>query len=326
MTTRARAAIALLALACPLIASAATESAQEWLLRMHKALATRSYAGTVVYLGSQEPVTYNILVCGDGIAKLTAMSGPAREIIRDSDLAVRRRADGATMVVDGIAGAGSPLPFPPASQIDLSELDYYQPSFAGWDRVAGVRTRVLALVPRDRWRYGYRLWIGEDSGLPLRSELVNDNGRVLAQAFFTRLEMLTAAAAREKIGAKSISLLEQAERSESKDTRGACSGEGIGHIELNDLPPGFHLLSTVCERAPGAATPVTHLLIGDGLATVSIFLAPHRPRSATLIGGTALGSVHAVGRLAQGFSVTAMGDAPFPTVSRIAGGVVVSSQ
>lgn len=325
MRSRARAAIALVALACPAIAFAANDSAQAWFQRMQHALASESYAGVVVYLGAGRTATYDLVVCGDGIAKLTALSGPAREILRGPDVAVRRRADGATMVVDGVAAAGSPLPFPPATQIGVDELRYYEPALAGWDRVAGEPARVLSLVPRDQWRYGYRVWIGANSGLPLRSELLNDNGQILEQAFFAHLDLLTADAARARIGAKSIALLERAEHDAAKDTHGPCSGEGISHVGVADLPPGFKVLNTVCERAPGATTPVTHLLVGDGLATVSVFLAPHHPKGPALVGGTALGSVHAVGRIDQGYSVTAMGDAPFPTIARIARGVVVAS-
>ncbi|HEX5314585.1 MAG TPA: sigma-E factor regulatory protein RseB domain-containing protein, partial [Gammaproteobacteria bacterium] len=170
MTAGARAALVLAAILCPVIAeAAAAETAQSWYARMQKALATQSYEGVIVYMGNGRPGSYRLVACSDGYARLTALLGPAREVIRGPNIAIRRRADGSSMVVHGLAGDGSMLPFPPASRADAAALNHYRLNLAGWGRVAGQSARVLAFEPTDDWRYGYRVWISDDSGLPLRS-------------------------------------------------------------------------------------------------------------------------------------------------------------
>ncbi|MGH8427038.1 MAG: MucB/RseB C-terminal domain-containing protein [Gammaproteobacteria bacterium] len=324
MSARARTTLVLVALICPVFAHASTETAQGWYKRMQEALATRSYEGIVVYMGDGQPGSYRLVVCADGYARLTALSGSAREIIRGPQVAVRMRPDGSSIVVHGLAGESSPLPFPPASKVDPARLVNYRLDLAGWDRVAGQMARVIMFTPRDQWRYGYRVWIAEKSGLPLRSELIADDGQVLEQAFFTQIKMLTAAAARSGIGAKTLELVSGKEQGASHESDGACPDERAGTLSVNGLPPGFRILQTVCEHATGARGPVTHFLVGDGLATISVFVAPYQHVGSVLIGGTTLGAVHAVGRVAGGFAVTAMGDAPSITISQIARAVAVA--
>lgn len=322
MTLRPRVAVVIVALVFPVVSWAAPRTAADWFSFMQKALASRSYTGTVVYVHEGRPLAYHLVVAKDGFALLTALSGPAREIIRGPRLVVRVRPGGGTMVIHGGA---MPLPFPPATQVDLRQLaDYYRIKFSGWDRVAGEPARILAVIPKDDWRYGYRVWIGEHSGLPLRSELISNNGAILQQAFFTQLQLQTASQAHAAIGPKALSLLKQAEVSASHEMQGPCSGEAMEEIDASELPPGFHDLKTVCEEPPAVVRPVTHFLVGDGLTTISVFVVRRHRYGNALVGSTTLGAVHAVGVVQNGFSVTVMGDAPFLTITRVAHSVAVS--
>lgn len=323
MTVRPRAAFVLAALAFPLVAWAAPHGAEEWFSFMQDALAGRSYTGTVVYEHAGRPLAYHLVVADDGYALLRALSGPAREIIRGPHLVIRIRADGKTMVIHGGA---MPLPFPPATKTDVKRLiPFYQIRLNGSDRVAGEPARVLALIPKDRWRYGYRVWIGLRSGLPLRSELISDDGALLQQAFFTRLTLVSTLQAHQDIGSQAMTLLGRAQAQASHETSGPCASDGPETIDSKALPPGFYSIRAVCEQPPAVLRPVTHFLVGDGLTTISVFVVRRQRYGGSLIGSTALGAVHAVGRVEKGFSVTVMGDAPFPTISRIARSVTFSN-
>ncbi|MGH6715590.1 MAG: MucB/RseB C-terminal domain-containing protein [Bradyrhizobium sp.] len=302
----------------PLVAAAAEpDTAAAWFARMQQALSHQSYRGVVVYMGNGAPETYRLIVSRGQYALIGALTGPARQIVRGPNAVVRLLPDGSTMVVRGMSGETSPLPFPPASQIKASALESsYRLQLGGSSRVAGEAAQILDIVPRDQWRYGYRIWIGRDSGLLLRSQLVSSDGQELQQSFFTELQLMPAPAAESAIGAKALALVNDA-GVDKNVSDGACAGTGEAAMTFKNLPPGFHVLKTVCERAPGAAAPVTHVLISDGLAVVSLFVAVHHAGGDALIGVTALGAVHAAGRLQGGFALTAMGDAPLATVSRI---------
>ncbi len=269
-------------------------------------------------MGNGAPETYRLIVSRGQYALIGALTGPARQIVRGPNAVVRLRPDGATMTVRGMTGETSPLPFPPATRIKASVLAAnYRFQLGGSGRVAGEAAQILDIVPRDQWRYGYRVWIGRDSGLLLRSQLVSSDGRELQQSFFTQLQLMQAPAAESAIGAKALALVNDAV-ADKNVSDGACAGNGEAAMTFKNLPPGFRVLKAVCENTPGAAAPITHVLISDGLATVSLFVAVHHEGGDALVGVTALGAVHAVGRLQGSFAMTAMGDAPLATISRIA--------
>lgn len=324
MTVARRAVFLSVALLFPVVAWAAPENAQDWFVRMQKALAGQSYSGVVVYEHGGRPLAYRLVVANDGYAVLKALSGAAREIVRGPHVVIRLMENGSSMVIHGGA---MPLPFPPATQTNIQQLSaHYRMQLAGWDRIAGERTRIIALVPRDRWRYGYRLWVGQDSGLPLRSELISSNGDLLQQAFFTQLNLISTAQADSAIGPEKLTLIARSEKRALQAEQGPCSSGEVETLDNKLLPPGFNNIHTVCEDPPAVPQPVTHFLVSDGLTTISVFVTPHHDYGSALVGSTELGAVHAVGIVQSGFSVTVMGDAPFPTISDIAHSVTFSSR
>lgn len=324
MTVARRAVLLSVALLFPVLAWAAPESARDWFVRMQKALAGQSYSGVVVYEHGGQPLAYRLIVANDGFALLTALSGATREIVRGPHVVIRLMGNGSSMVIHGGA---MPLPFPPATRTSLGRLSaYYEMQLAGWDRIAGEKARIIALIPRDQWRYGYRLWIGQDSGLPLRSELISNDGNLLQQAFFTQLQLISEARAKSDIGANRLALVARSEKATQHNALGPCPSGETEALDSKTLPPGFSRVRTVCERPPAVPQPVTHFLVSDGLTTISVFVTPHRDYRSTLVGSTALGPVHAVGIVQSGFAVTVLGDAPFPTISHIAHSVTFTSR
>lgn len=62
---------------------------------------------------------------------------------------------------------------------DFNQLEGYELIEMGRDRIADRIARVIRIVPKDDFRYQYRLWIDERSKLLLKSELRDRNGSVL---------------------------------------------------------------------------------------------------------------------------------------------------
>lgn len=70
---------------------------------------------------------------------------------------------------------------PAVMYANFETLEGYNFIDAGRTRVADRIARVIRIVPRDDFRYQYRLWIDEESHLLLRSELLDRDGAVLEQ-------------------------------------------------------------------------------------------------------------------------------------------------
>src|SRR5262249_58600043 len=50
-------------------------------------------------------------------------------------------------------------------------------------------THVIAVSPKDEYRYGYQLWIDESTGMPLKSQLIDAHGQVIEQIVFASLTL-----------------------------------------------------------------------------------------------------------------------------------------
>ncbi len=317
----------LLAAVCLPLNAFADASPEAWFSLMQQALKSRSYQGNIVYMRNGMPAAYRLVACADGYARMSSLTGPAREVVRGPHVAVRMRAGAAYMIVHEPRQVGAPLPFPPATQTPVPQLvKWYRFELGGWSRVAGEDARLVELVPRDQWRYGYRVWISRTTDLPLRSQLVGLRGGVLEQAFFTHVKILDEATAHGLIGRKAITLVAHAASAPAVASAKVCpETTGSRPVSFKELPPGYNLLREQCQAAPGAKLAVTHVILGDGLNTVSVFVAPHRTGGATLTGQTSMGPVHAMGRVADGYAVTVMGTVPMSTIARIARGVRIKT-
>lgn len=53
----------------------------------------------------------------------------------------------------------------------------------------GRTVQVVAVDPRDEFRYGYRLWIDEKTAMPLKTELCDGDGKVIEQIVFASLSL-----------------------------------------------------------------------------------------------------------------------------------------
>lgn len=318
----------LLAVLCLPLTALAAQSPTAWFARMQRALEKTSYQGNIVYMRNGQPVAYRLVASADGFARLSALSGPPREVLRGPHVAVRLLGGATSMVVHDPRKGAAPLPFPPATQTPIKQLSrWYRFELGGWSRVAGQQARLVELLPRDEWRYGYRVWIAGASDLPLRAQMVAANGDVLEQAFFTQVRLIDSGRAHELIGSKAMTLAAHAASAPAPAAAKACPGKGDrGAVRLQQTPPGFEILRRECEPAPGGGLGVTHIVLGDGLNSVSVFVAPHRTGGTTFTGETGMGPVHAMGRMASGFAVTVMGSVPRSTIARIAGGIRIEGQ
>ena len=65
----------------------------------------------------------------------------------------------------------------------------YSVRLGGVDRVAGYDARIVDILPRDPYRYGYRLWLQQGNQLLLRSAIVDEARRPLEQFMFVALDI-----------------------------------------------------------------------------------------------------------------------------------------
>ena len=73
-------------------------------------------------------------------------------------------------------------------------MESYDPVLAGRSRVAGLVAQVVRLVPKEADKYGFVLWIDEQSHLLLRVDMVDREGNLVEQVLGVDLDRLPAPA------------------------------------------------------------------------------------------------------------------------------------
>ena len=167
-----------------------TEDPNAWLERMSSAMSQMTYQGTFVYVQGEDVATMRIThVSGrDGIReRLVSLSGPRREVLRDSN-GVRWVLGDDQSVLEDSGFNRSFFPELPADQRDETGQSYSL-KFGDNGRIAGFTARNIKIVPRDNYRYGYSLWLEEHSGLLLKWELINNDRKPLAKLMFTDMRI-----------------------------------------------------------------------------------------------------------------------------------------
>ena len=300
--------------------AAADDEARLWLASMGRALATANYQGELLHLANGSGERLRILHrVRDGrvTERLVNLSGNGRELLRNDSEVQCYLPDEHKVVVEAYDEHGPLLGTLPDFAEPLE--DNYRVTIVGRQHSAlGGNARIIALTPKDAYRFGYRVWIDERSRMPVQTDLCDADGRLLEQVVFTSLlvgAVLPDAAFRPEVDATGFTWLRQPHSE-------LHAADAAMPWLLQRLPPGFRLRSSAEHRLPGSVQPVTHLVLSDGLASVSVFIEqpPAPPRQAQE-GEGRIGSAFAYSRIVAGHQVTAVGEVPRATVQFIATGV-----
>jgi sigma-E factor negative regulatory protein RseB len=310
---------------CFVVAPAhAAGGAQNWLLRIHQAPQTLNYDGTFVYQHSGRIDTMRIFhraVDGAVTERLVALTGPPREVVRnDQEVRCYLPDQNSIFVERRRLDRTSFLAIVPDRLPDLEQS--YEIQLGGKGRVAGRATQQLMLRARDAYRYSYKLWADQDTGLLLKAELVNDEGKKLEQFMFTQLNVggdIPDSTLVAHTPVEGMAWYRDEQVTEGGPTRS---------WQAMRLPSGFRLFSNVVRRLPRVPKDhrvVRQLVYTDSLAAVSVFiekLGDSNNANDMVEGPTSMGALNAFGRILDGHHVTVVGEVPAKTIVLISDSLV----
>lgn len=297
-----------------------------WIARMHQAASRHDYSGTFVVLSGHGAMTSARIwhVC-DGehqIERVEQLSGKHRVLFRRGG-EVRTFFPNERLVISEMRDAPGPFPRVPQTG-GVQPSRHYAVEVAGQDRVAGLDADVLAFVPQDALRFGYRIWVDRASGLPLKMQTL-DGGQVLEQAAFSDLAFEAPAGLQQM-----ARLMDDVEgyRLVTIPTQPTTAlAEGWLMDEASQVVNGFVLQGCYKKNSykplKNKGYKVFQCIFSDGMATLSLFVEPAgaQPRH----GGArtaSVGSTRIVVRQIQGDAwVTAVGEVPAPTLRRFIEGL-----
>lgn len=287
-------------------------SPNEWLDRMSAAVATIDYEGTVIRRQNGEAQALKVVhKVVDGVVneKVITQEGNGLEIIRIGNEVHCILPDKKSVLIEQWNDRSTLFSTLPSSEVSFgSEYDL---SVVREERVAGRPAVLLAIRPHDSFRFGHRVWLDRETAFPLRTELVAGDGELIEQFKFADINLESGVS--EQALKPSIDL---ANFTWYSDPGRVDAAEVETDWICDDLPSGFRVISTRHERLPGADAPVTHIVYGDGLATVSVFIAEdqnHEIARRSNVGASSSFSIES-----GDYQITAVGQVPAETVQRIA--------
>jgi len=295
-----------------------TASVLALLQRMQAAAHTLDYAGVFTHQHGDALLSSRIVHMVDGTGereRLELLDGEPREYVRHNDatqcLMPRRK------LVIRERGRSDRFP---GLLIGTGETvaRYYRVRNEGQtSRVAGRNCRVAELEPQDALRYGYRLCTDTQTHLLLKVQILHD-GAVIDQTAFSSVHT-----------GRDVSPTQLQSPWNTRDW--TLRDEHAHDIDLNaqgwrvPAPPGYRTVMQL-SRPMGENRLVKHLVLSDGLATISVFIEPvgTQPEKNNALAGT----THRRGALSihkarvGDYALTLLGDAPPVVLQELAGRIV----
>lgn len=292
------------------------------LRQMAEAVHGLDFRGTVVEIEGDDVETLKVSHRGgeDGAReRMVALTGSVWELIRNHDQVRCTYSRGAGHDVD-MRQIAARLHVTQIGKLERLAGEYYDLRILGEDRVAGRTATVVAIQPKDEFRYGFRFWIDRENGMPLRSDMHQPDGEAIEQVMFTEVAFPGRISDEELAPVLEADDREFASRHARYAGRGAHRSDSSPARSLDGLPAGYRLVS-VRDKSSDNHPARRHLVVSDGLAQVSVFLEPDNNEHRAFEGESRMGSVSAVGMRREGHRLTAVGEVPMEAVRMIAGAV-----
>lgn len=289
-----------------------------WLGRIATAGQRLNYTGTFTYQSGNRSETSRIVHLRDTsgeFERLETLDGSPREVIRANGEVKCVLPAQKTVIIDQ---AGSRRAFPSRlaeAWMNLSEN--YRIRRGEVSRVAGLEAQQIILEPKDDMRYGYVLWADVQSGLLVKSRMVNDRGETIEQFAFNDV----------KVGGEVDKALLQSRFSAEPGASGwhvvNARGDALRHDEsgwvVRTALPGFSQTTSMRRQLGPSAGDTVHMVFSDGLAAVSVFIEPLASAGDKAVaGGQQSGPINLFKRQVGSYLITALGEVPPRTVQRLA--------
>lgn len=304
------------------VAVTGSQSIEQWLMHLHGVARQRAYVGTFVvttgkYMSSAR--VWHVCEGTQQIERVEALTGVPRSTYRRNDQVVTYLPQNRTAMVQKRESLG--IFTDVLSRANPSIAQFYQLKSHGYDHVAGFLVDVVQLVPRDSWRFGYRIWIERATGLVVKLQTFDALQLVLEQAAFSDLQL-----AQPISWVKLSAMMDNTEGYLVKKQELITTTADQEGWQFKAQVPGFKPMS--CHRRQDGGSIVSRgplqCVFSDGVAVVSLFVEAFDAASHGKFQRdeqTAMGATHMQTHRLGDWWLTVVGEVPQQTLQRFAQGL-----
>ena len=197
--------------------------------------------------------------------------------------------------------------------------DFYTLKADGVERIAGLESDVVLLLPKDNLRFGYRVWTEQKKGLVVKLQTLDAAGQVLEQAAFSELQ-LDAPVKMDKL----VQMMAKVDGYRAEQPVLVKTTANAQGWSLKAPVAGFKPMS--CYKRPAGAGSASsdepmQWIFSDGLASVSLFVEPFDRQRHEKETSMSMGATQSMSKQLGSYWLTVMGEVPAATLRLFANGL-----
>jgi len=290
-------------------------TAAQWVERMVAATRTLNFHGSFVYFDgsgiSSARVVHQVAEGGVEVQRVYSLNGTQREVIRHDRKTTLVLPDGSKLT---FADQFRSSLFALAITDNVDRLnESYRLVLRSEDRVADRRCQGISIVPVDEYRYGYDLWLDQETAVLMRADLIGHGNKRLEQLMFTEIHIGERTADSDAAEAPDAATNEPPIESGPESLQSQAERDWW----LEGGPPHFEEVYYGSDAGEHDGF-TDHLVLSDGLATVSVHVQPLVEDQEPVSGLSKMGAVSAYAGTADGYQFYVVGEVPPATVKAVA--------
>ena len=307
------------------VAAADTEQAKESLERLSQSLRQLNFNTSFVVVKNNQAEPYHWL---HGIVKaeiednktlnndeveleiLALLNGPRRDILRINNTVSYIEPEYAPYSISSEQISG-PIPTVFGRDISILENNYHFVS-VGKNRVLGRAAQLIRIVPIDSHRFGYWVWLDQQSGLLLKLAVITRKGKLLEQIQFTHLEITDSIS-------ENLKQLKATELPKVIDLTVTQTDTNLAW-QVNWLPNGFEPIKSDRHRMNTSKQAVEFMLFNDGLVDISVYVSPSKVKQRAVEFAND-GATLVLNQVINNIEISVVGKIPLETAKKIVNSV-----
>lgn len=202
------------------------------------------------------------------------------------------------------------------TDVKHAESTYNAVSVGGKSRITGRLSQVVRIVPNDKYRFGYLIWIDVASKLPLRVDMVTESGEVMYQIMAVSLYQYPSAPPwLDEINSSPVPPVLMMQSDDEKK-------QFPSDWKAAWIPVGFDMIASNKHLVAGIQQEVSYMQFSDGLVDVSIYVNDE-PNKGSLVQGLGIsGLISLQSKITEDVEIVVVGEVPAATAKKIADSVV----
>jgi sigma-E factor negative regulatory protein RseB len=268
--------------------------------------------------GRITPMRYSHgVVEGISVGHLLSLNGNPREYLQRGDVTSFFEPEQQAYSLSSVAIPGLLFNLM-ATELTVDDSHYQAIYVGGRSRITGRLSQVVRVVPNDKYRFGYLIWIDLKTNLPLRIDMIKDSGEVVYQIMAISLYQFPDISPwLEKLNSVELPAVLTSTKS-NHTTPDPADAEWLASW----LPSGFKLMVSNKHQIAGIEQTIDYMQFTDGLVDISIYINTN-PKAGSLSQGLGVsGQISLQSKITDDVEVVVVGEVPVDTAKRIADAVI----